>query len=61
MDEVATATELGELRAKVSGLRDALRPFVACVVADNGDVTIDTSRLHQADWLIARARMQDCQ
>ena len=42
------------LRGRISDLEAALRPFADCVFDDNGDVTLDRSRLRFDDWLRAR-------
>lgn len=40
-------------------LRTAADPFVDCIFDDNGDVTVATTRLADADWLALRAATEE--
>lgn len=55
------AQEIEALRAEIERLteaagryRAALEPFLACVFSDNGELTIDTSKLEPAHWLLLK-------
>jgi tRNA(Arg) A34 adenosine deaminase TadA len=42
---------IAELEADIAELREAARPFSACVFNDNGDVSISTGNLTTQDWM----------
>jgi hypothetical protein len=45
------------LRQQLAAMREAGRPFAACVFNDNGDVTVRTGGLRVDDWIALRAAL----
>jgi hypothetical protein len=53
----AAPTPSEAARPEVQALMEALKPFADAVFNDNGDVTIDSSRISRRDYMRARAAL----
>lgn len=52
MFDVEEASDtMSEAADVINDLKEAIRPFYACVFNDNGDIEINQSHLTRQDWL----------